>query len=200
MVYHTTVFQFKVPLDMGFAYCKILDFRSIREFDGILAKVYDYLVPVPITNIDILADKDWLFGARRLFSPPPVRGKGAWKRIGMLISNDDNVIPDFKYSNKLSPLVEDESIIKEWDVVHDINEYSEKKYTFNKIKHLESTVVDSSYGIELRTAMEFLRMQGIDPKTKFDLDEMANWNTYREMKNAPVYSTIPKEIRGKAIR
>jgi len=117
-----SVLEFKVPLDLGYAYCKILDFQNIREFDGVLAKVYDHIVKDPINDINSLREKDWLFGARRIAWLPNSRGKGAWKFKGVLIAEDDRIIPDFKYSYKSTPFIDDESIIKEWYVVKDIKE------------------------------------------------------------------------------
>src|SRR5688500_2820170 len=89
-----SILEFKVPLNLGYAYCKILDFRNIREFDGVLAKVFDFIVKYPINDINVLRDKDWFFGAKRLMGLPNTRGKGAWKFKGVLISKDDDLIPD----------------------------------------------------------------------------------------------------------
>jgi hypothetical protein len=47
--------------------------------------------------------------------------------------------------------------------------------------------------------MEYCRIHGLDIKKLFDLEDMANWNNYRTMINTPIFSTIPKSIRGKAI-
>ncbi|HEX4876275.1 MAG TPA: Imm26 family immunity protein [Chitinophagaceae bacterium] len=194
-----SILQFKVPLDLGYGYCKILDFRYIREFDGVLAKVYDHVVEEPITDISILKEKDWLFGARRMAWLPNTRGKGAWKFKGVLIAEDDKIIPDFKYSYQASPLIEDESTIKEWYVIRNIKESSDAPCTHEQVKHLENTVVNTQIGIEIRTAMEFCRRNNLDIKKYFDLKDLANWNNYRTMINVPIYNTIPKEIRGKAL-
>jgi hypothetical protein len=197
---HSSIFEFILPLKLGFGYCKILDFRSIREFDGLLVKVFDYIVEEPIKEVDILKEKDWLFGARRMAIPPNTKGKGAWKIKGTFNCDEDIIIPEFKDSPKLSPLVEDESVISEWHVIKNIREVDEKTYSYEQVKHLENTFAGSQFGIEIRTAMEFYRQKGVDVKKYFDLDDMSNWNAYRTMVNMPVYSAIPKEIRGKAIR
>ncbi|MBZ5858569.1 hypothetical protein [Flavihumibacter profundi] len=194
-----SVFEFKVPKDLGFAYCKILDFRYIREFDGLLAKVFDYIVKEPLSDIRILASNDWLFGARRLACLPNTRGKGAWKFKGVVVSEDDNIIPDFKYSNKLSPLIEDESVINEWYAIKNIRESNNIPCTYMQVRHLEDTSVGSQYGIEIRTAMEFYRQQGLNIKENFDLNDTANYNIYRAMVNVPIYNTISKKIRGMAL-
>ena len=195
-----SVLEFKVPKDLGYAYCKILDFRHLREFDGVLAKVYNYIVQEPITDMAILDKKDWLFGARRLYDLPNTRGKRAWKFKGVLIAEDDNIIPDFKYAPKASPLIEDESTIEKWYVNRNITElYYEEVCNHDQVKHLENTVVNSQIGIEIRTAMEYYRINNLDIKKDFDLEDLGNWNTYRTMINVPIYSTIPKKNRGKAL-
>lgn len=193
-----SILEFKVPLNLGFAYCKILDFRYIREIDGVLAKVFDYITEKPIKDIQILRDKDYLFGARRLYDLPNTRGKGAWKFKGVLISDDDKVIPDFKYSHKSAPWIDD-STVDHWQVVRNINEYSKEFCTYDQIKHLENTVVDSQRSIEIRTAMEYYRINNLNLEQDFDLQNPVNAGFYQTMINVPIYSTIPKEIRGKAL-
>ena len=116
-----TILEFKIPVNLQYAYCKILDFRHIRKFDGVLVKVFDHLVTEPIKSINILREKDWLFGARRMPWLPGTRGKGAWKIKGVLISEDDNIIPDFKYCIKDSYLIDDPSKLEPWAVIRNIN-------------------------------------------------------------------------------
>ena len=195
-----SVLEFKVPLDLGYAYCKILDFRYISEFDGVLAKVYDYMVKEPLKDINILRDKEWLFGARLMPSLPNTRGKGAWKFKGVLIAEDDNIIPNFKSAPLASPLIEDQSTIAKWYVVRNINEISyENVCTHDQVKHLEDTVLTTQPGVEIRTAMEYCRTHNMDIDQYFDLNNDGNNFIYIAMRNVPIYSTIPKEIRGKAL-
>jgi hypothetical protein len=194
-----SILEFKVPLDLGYAYCKILDFRSIREFDGVLVKVFDYIVKEAINDITILRDKDWLFGARRMPWLPGTRGKGAWKMKGALIAEDDNIIPDFKYCIKSSPFVIDESKLEPWFAIHNINQSCVEPDGYESVKHLEDTVVSGRLGIEIRTAMEYCRVNKIDIKKYFDLDETINKLVFSQMNKVPIYSTIPKKIRGKVM-
>ena len=194
-----SVFEYKLPLNIGFGYCKVIDFRNIRKFDGIIVKVFDYISKEPLKEIGCLGNVDYLFGARRLSDIPNTRGKGAWKMKGVLISADDNVIPDFKYSNKSSPLVKDESTVSPWFVVKDINKTSEIQYSYDKVRHLEDNVITGQLGIELRTAMEYMRINKIDIRKHFDITVTTNWNIYRTMINTPIYKSIPIEIRGKVI-
>lgn len=192
-----SILEFKLPHDLGYAYGKILDFRAIREFDGVLAKVFDHIVNSPIVDIKVLREKELLFGTRRMPWLPNTRGKGAWKMRGVLISEDDNIIPDFKYCIKSSPFLEDESKLEPWDAVKDINQYVPCSY--DNVRHLEDTVVSPQIAIEIRAAMEYCRILGIGIKKYFDLNETLNELIYKQMSKLPIYSTIPKEARGKAI-
>lgn len=194
-----SILEFKIPCGLGFGYCKIVDFRSIREFDGVLAKVYDCFVTEPLKDISILDSKEWLFGARRLAGLPNTRGKGAWKFKGVLISPDDNIIPDFKYSQKFSALMDDESALKEWYAIINLTESNDKTCSYEAVKHLENTAVGTQYGIEIRTAMEYYRCHDLDIAKDFDLNELINSNIYRMMMNVPIYKTIPPNIRGRAL-
>jgi hypothetical protein len=192
-----SILEFKLPTNLGYAYGKVLDFRYIREFDGVLVKVFDHIVKEPIDDFMILAGKDWLFGARRMPWLPGTRGKGAWKIKGVLVAQDDSLIPDFKYCIKSSPFVEDESILEPWNVVRNINECIPAEY--EKVKHLEDTVVSPRPAIEIRTAMEYYRKQSVKIMEYFDLSITVNELIYKQMKKVPIYSSIPKEIRGKAL-
>lgn len=192
-----TVLEFKMPNNLGYAYCKVLDFRYIRQFDGVLVKVFDHIVNEPIKDINVLREKDWLFGARRMPWLPGTRGKGAWKMKGVLIAEDDKIIPDFKYCIKSSPFVEDESKLEPWDVVKDINNYVSCPY--EKVRHLEDTVVSPSPAIEIRAAMEYYRMHNMEIKEHFDLSKTINELVYKQMIKVPIYKTIPKKMRGRAI-
>ena len=194
-----TVLEFKVPFDLGFAYCKVLDFRYIREFDGVLVKVFDHIVREPVKNINVLREKDWLFGSRRMPWLPGTRGKGAWKQKGVLIAEDDKAIPDFKYCLADSYLVEDPSKVGPWYAISNINESSKEPYLYERVRHLEDTVVSTRGSIEKRAAMEFCRINGKDVREYFDLDDIATRIVYRQMINVPIYATIPKEVRGRPL-
>ncbi len=192
-----TILEFKVPLDIGYAYCKILDFRYIRKFDGVLIKVFDYIVKTPLDDITELASKELLFGARRMPDLPGTRGKGAWKNKGVLISDDDNLIPDFKYCIKGAAFLEDESKVGPWDAVKNINNHLTSSY--EKIRHLEDTIVSPRLAIEIRTGMEYYRINNIRIDKKFDMTRTINDLVYKQMINVPIYRDIPKEIRGRAL-
>jgi hypothetical protein len=191
-----SILQFNLPVGLGYGYCKVLDLRSIREFDGVLVKVFDHIVKEPIKSVEVLQGKDWLFGARRMPWLPATRGKRAWKFFGVLISNDDQIIPEFRYTHALS---EEAGIDKPWHVLRNINQISTETYPYTSVKHLEDTVVSPQIAIEIRTGMEYLRTREIDVASKFDLDDKLNKIIYRQMENVSIYKYVPMEIRGKAI-
>jgi hypothetical protein len=194
-----SILEFKLPHSFGYAYCKVLDFRSIREFDGILVKVYNHIVTEPIKDIKILSNEDWLFGARRMPWLPSTRGKGAWRFKGVLVSEDDAIIPDFKYSITYNPFEEDKSKLGPWHVIRNINQRSKETYSYDRVMHLEDTVLSPRPAIERRAAMEYCRIYGIDLKKYFDFNDDANKIVYAQMISIPIYSTIPKKNRGKAL-
>ena len=134
------VLEFKVPLNLGYAYCKILDFRHIREFDGVLAKVYNYISDIPIDDIRNLRDLDLLFGARRMPWLPNTRGRGAWKFKGVLISEDDALIPDFKYCEWHIKDGVDESTLDRWCAIMNLNQSTSNYLPYGAISHLENTI------------------------------------------------------------
>ncbi len=191
-----TILEFKVPPNFGYAYCKILDFRSIRAFDGVIVKVFDHIVKEPVKEINILRERDMLFGSRRMPWLPGTRGKGAWKMKGILISENDYVIPQFKYCIGDSPFLEERSLVGPWDVVKNINEYIPCAY--ENVKHLEDTVVSPRPAIEIRTAMEYCRINKIEISKYFDLTEAINKIIYYQMITVPIFNTIPIELREKA--
>lgn len=192
-----SILEFKLSCDLGYAYCKVLDFRNIREFDGVIVKVFDLITKDSLKDITVLNGQDWLFGARRMPWLPGTRGKGAWKIKGILVDEQDKIIPDFKYCIKSNPLVENESLLTPWDIVRNINVYIPTIYS--KIKHLEDTVVSPGIAIETRTVMEYCRTRNISIQKCFDLNDNLNRLIYSQMIKVPIYKTIPVEIRGKAL-
>ncbi len=192
-----SILEFKVPNNLGIAYCKVLDFRFIREFDGVLVNVFDYIVQEPISDITILRDKDLLFGTRRMPWLPGTRGKGAWKLRGVLVSPFDNIIPDFKYSIKEHLIYDDESQAGPWYAISNLVEQSPLPFPHECVSHLEDTIVSSQGSIEIRTAMEICRINNIDIKNNFDFNKITNAIIFRQMNNIPIYNTIPRGIRGK---
>ncbi len=191
-----SVLQFTLPNKLGFAYGKIFDFRYIREFDGVIVKVFEHIAPEPISDISVLQGKDWLFGARRMPWLPKTRGNGAWKYLGIMVSQNDSIIPDFRYSRAASHKA---MLTQPWQVVRNINQYSDELYSYDKVKHLENIAVYPEIAIEIRTAMEYLRIRGVDIASQFDLKLQLNKVIYEQMIGVTIYKEVPPEIRDRVV-
>jgi hypothetical protein len=193
----------EIPLrkGMGFAYAKYVSFFEITkiQFDANCLKVYDYIVEEPLEDASILKGKDLLFGPLIINGRPAKRGRDKVKVIGYLPEDNDIFIPDFKDGPGI-PIVEDESKIIRWWPIHQLDiKNHPSDYPYKLIKHLEQRGLNSQPNIQRRIEMEILRKQGKNPKDIIDFNDRASVMDYYLMINVPIYSTIPKEMRGKAL-
>jgi hypothetical protein len=193
-----SVFQFYVPEIKKLAFCKFLDFRHISSFHGLLAQVFDKFSDSEANTINELTDCDWLFGTRSMHKWPDLRKGTTWKSLGMLTSSNDTVIPDFKDVQSFPYVVEDCAKIGPWFPIHNLIERGDN-CEYEKVKHLEYIILTTSLGIERRTGMEYCRINGLKVEDYYDLSEEGIKSMYYQMINVPIYKTIPKDIRGKAI-
>lgn len=194
-----SVFQFYVPEIKKFAFCKFFDFRHLSEFHGLLAQVFDKFSETEENSIEDLKTVDWLFGPRSMHKWPNLRKDTGWKSLGILSGKEDEIVPDFK-ATELSPsVVEDESKLGRWYALHNLNETEDCEYY--QVKHLETKILTtSSLGLVWRTGMEYCRINKLPVNEYYDLDDdTGKRSMYRQMINVPIYKTIPKEIRGKAL-
>jgi hypothetical protein len=130
---------------------------------------------------------------------PNLRKETGWKSLGIISSPDDDTIPDFKGVQAAIGIVEDESKIGPWYSIHNLTQRSENK-DYKLIAHLEQKVLTtSSLGLVWRTGMEYCRLNQLEVSDYYDLNDLGIKNMYYQMINTPLYSTIPKEIRGKAL-
>lgn len=194
------ILEIELPMGFGYAYAKYVDIHLLigRYFDSSLLKVYDFISKEPIKNIDLFKDKDLLFGPALLTGKPSVRKTG-WKAVGKYLTDDDFKVPFFKSVNKFPYIVENESLIGPWHLV--TLGVSEVITPYEKIKHLEQAVLEGSDQIEARIVMELLRRDGREINKFYELNKVEPHikRVYLRMINVPIYSTIPKEIRGKPI-
>ena len=192
-----SVFQFYVPQIRKYAFCKYFDFKHLSSFHGLLAQVFDHFSDNKENKIEILTDVDWLFGARSMHMWPSFGKNTGWQSLGLLQGPDDGIVPDFKET--MAFLVEDDRQIKEWIAIHNLTEIEECNY--EQVNHLERrTLTTSGLGLVWRTGMEYCRINGLDVEKYFDLTQIGMRNTYLQMINVPIYSTIPKGIRGKSLK
>jgi len=194
-----SVFQFYVPEIRKYAFCKFFDFTHISSFHGLLAQVFDKFSDEEENSVEELKDCDWLFGLRSMHKWPNLRKDTGWKSLGILSSPDDDIIPDFKGVQNFKSIVDDESKIGPWYPIYNLTQRGEV-CEYKQVHHLERIILTtSSLGLVWRTGMEYCRINKLSVKDYYDLEELGRRNMYYQMINIPVYKTIPKEIRGRAI-
>lgn len=191
-----SVFQFYIPQIKKYAFCKFFDFKHLSEFHGLLAQVYNRFSDEEDNRIEDLKNCDWLFGARSMHRWPDLRKDTGWKSLGILSASDDNKVPDFKGTHSFPYIVEDESSIERWYVIHDLTKSEDCEYS--GVRHLEMKILTTNNGLVERTGMEYCRIYDYDLRDFYDLEEEGNKYMYWQMINIPIYSSIPKEIQGKA--
>jgi hypothetical protein len=192
-----SVFQFYVPEIKKYAFCKFFDFTHLSKFHGLLAQVYDKFSDKEDNRIEDLKSCDWLFGPRSMHRWPDLRKDTGWKSLGILSAPDDDKVPDFKGTYSFPYIVEDESSIGKWYVIHDLTKSEDCEYS--AVRHLETKILTTKNGLADRTGMEYCRANNADVADFYDLEEEGHKYMYWQMINIPIYSTLPKEIRGKAI-
>lgn len=194
-----SVFQFYVPEIKKYAFCKYFDFTQVSSFHGLLAQVYDKFSDVEENSIEDLKSSDRLFGARSMHKWPNLKKDTGWKSLGMLHSEDDNKIPDFKGVQAFPYMVEDESAIGPWYPIHNLTIRGEN-CQYNQVQHLETKILTVTDSLVERTGMEYCRINGLSVGDYYDLTEEGIRNMYWQMINIPIYRSITKETRGKAIK
>jgi hypothetical protein len=193
-----SVFQFYIPEIKKYEFCKFFDFKHLSEFHGLLAQVYDRFSDTEDNSIEELITCDWLFGARSMNRWPNMRKDARWKSLGILSGPADDFVPDFKGSHSYPSIVEDESHIKSWYVIHKLVQSEDCDYS--QVHHLERIIITtSSLGLAWRTGMEYCRINNLPIEKFYDLNDIGVKNTYLQMINVPIYKSIPEAIRGKAI-
>lgn len=195
------ILEIPLPKNFGYAYGKYVDVVQFtgRSFDSNLIKIYDFVTETPLKNIDILKNTEYLMGPVILYKRPSNRKPLRWRPIGKYLTDEDFEVPYFKNSPKSIMLVDDESKLTPWfgsqlglNIV---------ELPYNNIKHLEQTVLQGPEQLETRIIMECIRKKGNDVLDFYDLEKEPDYikSVYTRMINVPVYSTIPKEIRGKPL-
>jgi hypothetical protein len=198
-----TIFKFNLPFDMGAAYAKVIDFGEVISYAHILVYVYDYFDDKEVTSADFFKDVPIYMNPLPIALPPTVRGKGAWKKIGILREEKDKIIPAFK-----DPVYEGfafNSIEKyrevEWEARINLKDKIGPLH-FDKVRHLEEIFLRSTTTIEKRVVMNILRHKGEDVEAFFNknMKEGKAWFLdYKTMRYIPLYKDIPEPIRGKPL-
>lgn len=194
-----SVFQFYIPEIRKYAFCKFFDFTHISSFHGLLAQVFDKFSDTEGNDINDLTTCDYLFGPRSMHKWPNLRKDTGWQSLGILNAEGDLIIPDFKGVQATPYIVEKEYEISSWYPIYNLTQRGEY-CDYEKVKHLERKILTtSSLGLVWRTGMEYCRINEFAVEEYYDLKDEGIKNMYFQMINIPIYSKIPKEIRGKAL-
>jgi hypothetical protein len=193
-----SVLKFKLPCDLGFGYARLIDFTSISKIDGTIIKVYDYYGHETKDDIEEICKHDYLLNAIPLVRVPNLKGKDCWKLLGVKPMDDDNDLPDFKYKIHV-PVMDESTLDPNWKVSLNFGTTKDDSfYPYSKVRHLEQRIFSTRLTIETRSAIEILRKKNENIGDYFDIESEKKVVYYRSI-NIPIFSTIPKEIRGKAL-
>lgn len=193
---------YEIPLanSWGYGYCRYINVSNLigRAFGSHMIEVFDFCSENPFRDIDYFKSVDLLFGSVFLNGTPRIKGDNKWIYLGNIYREIE--LPEFKTNNKIPFFHDDESLIFPWFVVNYKNNTKIEKEYF-KIKHLEYPNMLSDLQIRSRIVMEILRKQGKNVLDYFDIEKEGDAVrfAYYLMKNIPIYSEIPKEIRGKSL-
>jgi hypothetical protein len=191
-----SVFQFYIPELAKYTFCKYFDFTHISPFHGLLAQVFDKFSDNIDNNIEELQTCDWLFGHRCMHKWPNLRNDTSWKALGILNSQNDELVPDFKGVQAFPYIVEDESKIGPWYPIYQLTKRGDN-CEYEQVHHLETKILTTSLGLQRRAGMEYCRIKGLNAASYYDLEEEGTKYMYWQMINTPLYKDIPKELRGK---
>ena len=193
-----------IPLEhsLGYVYAKIVNISELinkKLTVNELIYVYNYIVENPAdTDLVQILNKELLVGPLFVLDLNPVVRKNKWKLVGHINPvNEELIVPDFKEAWPLLVMYEDEAT--EWKYIRDLDVNGRIKSTWEKVKHLELFRYNSNDLIARRLTMEHLRQTGKRIEDYYELKEWKDISVYKNVIHTPIYSTIPKELRGRAI-
>ena len=177
---------YAIPLDFGygFLFAEISDFSEISEFDGILAKVYNYRVnelSVDIPIDDIVSSGLLLF-PMPMGKYPATRGKYAWKLWGENPAHDYTP-PIFKsYRGVLK--AKNWSALTPWFKQSPFTEnFYDEKCVYDEVRHLETMKLNHQDLIKIKCTMRLFINDGKAVSNFYNLAEMGYRNMYVQVVN-----------------
>lgn len=196
-----SVFKFKLPFGFGYAYCKLINYEHFDTFYKYHIKIYDYFDDGKVNKVDFFRSRNYFINTIPIFRAPNLRGKGAWKLLGVLQEERDNIIPYFK-----SPVSEgfafhyfEEYEARKWEIVEGIKNYK-GNYSYSQVQHLEELYTRTSLSVENRLALELIRERKEDISKYFDLkNDVGAITNYHTMRFIPPYKKLPEAIREKPL-
>jgi hypothetical protein len=197
-----TIFKFELPFGFGSAYCKLVDFSNISEYEGITLKVFDYFEKEDIIDPIFFKDMPLFMNPIPIAKMPSIRGKYAWKTLGILKEDKDAEIPIHKryVNNGFAWETIEEYKSREWFALVDLKKEVGPVH-FDKVRHLEELFIRSTITIEERVVMTLLRAKGINVSDFFskNCDDKVWRIDYKTQQFIPLYKRIPEVIRGKPL-
>jgi hypothetical protein len=170
---------------MGYGYAEQDDFSDTYTFDGILVSVYK-LIDKEIVNRDLstIRKSGVLFGPVPVFRYPPSRGKNKWIKIHHTKDFLINKWPLFKTYQGVNKEEKNWSKLDKWRIVdYNSSEVEMNFQDYEKLRHLETTILNSGEGV----AMKITMMKLIEEKKKvsefYDLRLLGNRNIYLQLVN-----------------
>jgi hypothetical protein len=196
------IFKFIIPFDLGHGYCKIMNFTNVDKYHGITVYIYDFFDAGEINDVNFFKTVPLFMNPIPVVKAPSVRGKYAWKKIGVLKENKDEGIPFYKECSVNGFAFEtlEEYTNKEWNVLARLKERI-GPVNFNEIRHLEELFWRSTVTIEKRVAMQLLRYKQVDVIDFFTKNSSGeSWKVdYNTQQFIPLYKKIPEVIKGKPL-
>ncbi|WP_298303781.1 Imm26 family immunity protein [Flavobacterium sp.] len=192
----------KIPLEHGFGFvlAKFINLNEIKEDIGYNEFIYVY--NLVFKNEDIIVEgvdnNDLLLGGIYVLNPYPALKNKTWEIVGFLEPKTSELnVPDFKDFGPVFTMYEKDAKI--WYYIHN-DEVNKRIITnYEKVKHLEQFIYSAYGSIMTRLTMEVIRQKGKRIEDYYDLKEHDELSSYYNTIYTPIYSSIPKEIRGKAI-
>ncbi|WP_202704402.1 Imm26 family immunity protein [Flavobacterium sp. UGB4466] len=192
----------KISLEHGFGFvlAKFINLKEIKEDIGYNEFIYVYnrVFKDEDIIIDDIDNNDLLLGGIYVLNPYPALKNKIWEIVGVLEPKETELkIPDFKDFGPL--LASYEKDAKIWYCIHNAEVNNRMVVDYDKIKHLELFVYRAYGSIIVRLTMEVIRQNNKQIEDYYDLKEHDDLASYYNTIYTPIYSSIPKEIRGKAI-
>lgn len=192
----------KIPLEQefGFVLAKFINLKEIKGDIGYNEFIYVYnrVFKDEDIIIDDIDSNDLLLGGIYVLNPYPAIKNKTWEIVGLLKPKRTELeIPDFKDFGPLLSFYEKDAKI--WYCIRK-DEINNRIVTdYEKVKHLENFFYRAYGSVMTRLTMEVIRQNGKKIEDFYELKEHDDLASYYNTIYTPIYSSIPKEIRGKAI-
>jgi hypothetical protein len=197
-----TIFKFNLPFDLGCGYAKLIDFSSLDPYFGITIKVYDYFEDREIRDVEFFRGMPLFMNPIPIVKMPSIRGKYAWKKIGVVQEATDAEKPVYKRHSRAGFAFETLEAYQDKEWYAWVNFKDEiGPVPFEKVRHLEELFWRSTVTIEERVAIQLLRYRKEDVK-KFFSNHTADtsWQVdYNTQQFIPLYKHLPEAIRSKPL-